>query len=85
MKRLRRIGGLSPIKPRKLTKRDIYPPPEQTVIEENINPIEKLERSLLVVQSAIHGLPMQKILKKDMVQRVLKHSPMLFDQSEAED
>lgn len=57
----------------------------ETVIEENINPIEKLERSLLVVQSAIHGLPMQKILKKDMVQRVLKHSPMLFDQSEAED
>ena len=37
MKRLRRIGGLSPIKPRKLTKRDIYPPPEQTVIEENID------------------------------------------------
>lgn len=57
----------------------------ETVIEENINPIEKLERSLLVVQSAIHGLPVQKILKKDMAQRILKHSPMLFDQAEAEE
>ena len=46
MKRLRRIGGLSPIKPRKLTKRDIYPPPEQTVMEENIDdddPIVEIE------------------------------------------
>lgn len=57
----------------------------ETVIEENINPIEKLERSLLIVQSAIHGLPVDKILKKDMGPNILKHSPMLFNQVEAQE
>jgi hypothetical protein len=56
----------------------------ETVIEENINPIEKLERSLLIVQSAIHGLPVDKILKKEMRPNILKHSPMLFNQVKAQ-
>jgi hypothetical protein len=56
----------------------------ETVIEENINPIEKLERSLLIVQSAIHGLPVQKLLKKDMESKISKHSPMLFNDERAQ-
>ena len=49
-----------------------------TVVQDNINPIEKLERSTLIVASTIHGLPAAAMLKDDQQARVLEYSPMLF-------
>ena len=49
-----------------------------TVVQDNINPIEKLERSTLIVASTIHGVPAATMLKDDQQARVLEYSPMLF-------
>lgn len=49
-----------------------------TVVQDNVNPIEKLERSTLIVASTIHGLPAAAMLKDDQQARVLEYSPMLF-------
>ncbi len=49
-----------------------------TVVQDNVNPIEKLERSTLIVASTIHGLPAAAMLKDDQHARVLEYSPMLF-------
>ena len=49
-----------------------------TVVQDNINPIEKLERSTLIVASTIHGVPAAEMLKDDQRARVLEYSPMLF-------
>ena len=49
-----------------------------TVVEDNVNPIEKLERSTLIVASTLHGPPAAAMLKDDQQARVLEYSPMLF-------
>ena len=51
-----------------------------TVIRDNVNPIEKLERSSLIVASTIHGqASATTLLKTTEVARVEGLSPMLFD------
>ena len=50
----------------------------EAVIQDNINPIEKLERSALIVASAIHGEAAAGLLKDDQQQRVMAYSPALF-------
>jgi len=52
-----------------------------TVIQENVNPIEKVERSTLIVAMTVHGKPAQEILKEEQVQRVQTYSPTLFLES----
>ena len=55
----------------------------ETVIEDNINPIEKFERSELIVASTIHGLPATALLKDgEQSGRVAAHSPQLLDVAE---
>jgi hypothetical protein len=49
-----------------------------TVVQDSINPIEKLERSTLIVASTIHGVPAAAMLRDDQQARVLEYSPMLF-------
>ena len=50
-----------------------------TVVRDNINPIEKLERSSLIVASTIHDVPTPFLLKDDQqAARVLEYSPGLF-------
>ena len=49
-----------------------------TVIVDNVNPIEKLERSSLIVASTIHGRPAAELLQPGQVPRVQACSPMLF-------
>ncbi|MDP2435890.1 MAG: hypothetical protein Q8P67_09120 [archaeon] len=49
-----------------------------TVVQDNVNPIQKVERSYLIVASAIHELPTGAMLKKDVVQRVTHDHPVLF-------
>lgn len=49
-----------------------------TVIQDNINPIEKVERSSLIVASTIQGVPAASLLRSEHVQRVKGISPKLF-------
>ena len=55
----------------------------ETVIEDNINPIEKFERSELIVASTIHGVPATVLLKgEEQSASVAAHSPQLLDVAE---
>jgi hypothetical protein len=50
-----------------------------TVIQNNINPIEKVERSVLIVASAIHQKPAAALVQPEHLERLQGHSPALFD------
>jgi hypothetical protein len=50
----------------------------ETVIQDNVNPIEKLERSALIVASTIHGEPAIALLNNDQQSRVATYSPGLL-------
>ena len=49
-----------------------------TIVQNNVNPIEKIERSSLIMASTIHQLPASAMIKADRVEDVKKYSPMLF-------
>lgn len=52
----------------------------ETVIQDNINPIEKLEKSVLIVASTIFGTNPASMLKNaDHVARITAYAPKLFD------
>jgi hypothetical protein len=54
-----------------------------TVIQDNINPIEKVERSSLIMASTIHGVaPAQLLQSPAQVERVALYSPMLITSAE---
>ncbi len=48
-----------------------------TVIEANVNPIEKVERTLVIVGTTIHGRPAAELLADDQRERFLATSPEL--------
>jgi hypothetical protein len=50
----------------------------ETVIQDNVSPIEKLERSSLIVASTVHGRPAAELLQASQVARIEGVSPMLF-------
>jgi len=49
-----------------------------TVIQENVNPIEKVERSTLIVATTIHNKPAIELVKREQIDRVSTYSPVLF-------
>eukprot|EP01122_Echinamoeba_exundans_P006772 TRINITY_DN1971_c0_g2_i1.p1 TRINITY_DN1971_c0_g2~~TRINITY_DN1971_c0_g2_i1.p1 ORF type:complete len:992 (+),score=172.24 TRINITY_DN1971_c0_g2_i1:130-3105(+) len=49
-----------------------------TVIQDNINPIEKVERSTLIVASTIHDVDVASMIKNDQLERVRTYSPSIF-------
>jgi hypothetical protein len=49
-----------------------------TVIKDNVNPIEKVERSTLIVATTIHNKPAAQLVKPDQYERVSTYSPVLF-------
>ena len=49
-----------------------------TVIQDNINPIEKVERSALIV-ATIHNKPAIELLKTEQIERVSTYSPLLLE------
>jgi hypothetical protein len=56
-----------------------------TIIQDNINPIEKLERSALMIASTIYGEPPQKLLEDDHdLKRLTVTFPLLFAADEIE-
>jgi len=50
-----------------------------TVIQDNVNPIEKVERSLLIVATTVHGQSASTLVKEDQLDRVSTYSSNLFD------
>ena len=50
----------------------------ETVIQNNINPIAKVERSSLIMASTVHQKPVPDLIKDEQVQRVTDNSPQLF-------
>jgi len=49
-----------------------------TVVQQNVNPIEKVERSNLIVAMAVHNKSADELLKEDQQKRVRTYSPGLF-------
>jgi len=52
-----------------------------TVIQDNVNPIEKVERSALIVATTIHNKPAHELVKPEQLERVSTYSPGLFEKS----
>ncbi|CAE6956666.1 TRPT1 [Symbiodinium natans] len=50
----------------------------ETVIQNNVNPIAKVERSSLIMASTVHEKPVGELIKDEQVQRVTAASPQLF-------
>jgi len=50
-----------------------------TVIKDNINPIEKVERSTLIVATTIQNKPAVELINSEQVERVSTYSPLLFE------
>merc|ERR1712194_69335 len=51
----------------------------QTVVQDNINPIEQVERSTLVLASTVHMAPVKQLLAQSAdMKRISKNSPALF-------
>jgi hypothetical protein len=49
-----------------------------TIIQDNVNPIEKSERSALIVAGLVQGMPAQALLLPNQLERVQTYSPGLF-------
>lgn len=49
-----------------------------TLVQDNINPIEKVERSNLIVATTIHGRSAEELVKPEQLERVRTYSPGLF-------
>jgi hypothetical protein len=50
-----------------------------TVIQDNVNPIEKVERSLMIVGTTVFGLPASELLASDQRERFFEMSPKLLE------
>ena len=53
-----------------------------TVVQKNINPIEKMERSTLIVASTIHGKEVRRLIKPAHVAPIKNHSPQLLHETD---
>lgn len=49
-----------------------------TLVQANVNPIEKVERSTLIVATTIFGLPASELVRPEQLERVSTYSPKLF-------
>ena len=49
----------------------------ETVIQGNVNPVEKVERSSMIVATTIHDRPAAELLMEDQRQRFFATSPQL--------
>ena len=54
-----------------------------TVVQKNVNPIERVERSTLIMAATLNNLPASALITEGQVQRVATFSPMLFEQQES--
>jgi hypothetical protein len=52
-----------------------------TVVQDNVNPVDKLERSLLIVASIVHGQPLSAVVAPGELRRITNTHPRLFASS----
>jgi len=50
----------------------------ETVVQDNVNPIDKVERSTLIMASTVHQEPVSSLIQPAHAQRVAAASPQLF-------
>lgn len=50
----------------------------ETVVQESINPIDRVERSTLIMATTVHQQPAKELIRASQHQRVSSASPMLF-------
>jgi len=50
----------------------------EMVVKDNVNPIERVERSALILASTVHRLPCGQLVKTDEVKRISMSAPALF-------
>merc|ERR1719361_1429526 len=50
----------------------------ETVVQDNVNPIEKVERSMLIMASTVHQRPVAALIQEEQRERVAGASPTLF-------
>lgn len=50
----------------------------ETIVQDNVNPIDKVERSTLIMATTVHQQPAETLIKDVQVPRVKDTSPMLF-------
>jgi hypothetical protein len=50
-----------------------------TLVQDNINPIEKMERSMLIIGTTVHNQPAHELLKPEALHKVLTYSPAVFE------
>ena len=55
-----------------------------TIIRKNVNPIEKVERSTLIVAGTIHDKPAIEMVRTDQVARIQGNSPQLTGEQNPE-
>mmetsp|Transcript_99882 Transcript_99882/g.258080 ORF Transcript_99882/g.258080 Transcript_99882/m.258080 type:complete len:463 (-) Transcript_99882:220-1608(-) len=51
----------------------------ETVVQEGSNPIERVERSTLIMATTVHQKPAAELIREAQLPRVLRASPALFD------
>ena len=49
-----------------------------TVVQSNVNPIEKVERSSLIIAGAIHDRPIEQLVRPGQLDRIAAHSRQLM-------
>ena len=49
-----------------------------TVVCGNVNPIERVERSLLIMATTLHGASATRLLRQEHVERLRGNAPTLF-------
>jgi hypothetical protein len=49
-----------------------------TVVQGNVNPIERVERSLLIVAGVVHGRPARGLLQPAQARRIAQFAPKLM-------
>uniref|UniRef100_A0A6B2KX34 Uncharacterized protein n=1 Tax=Arcella intermedia TaxID=1963864 RepID=A0A6B2KX34_9EUKA len=49
-----------------------------TVVQDNMNPIEKIERSMLIIATTVQGVDATELVKPEQLERVSCYSPTLF-------
>lgn len=54
----------------------------ETVVQDNVNPIDKVERSTLIMAGTVHQQPASALIKDSQLPRVSAASPMLFCEDE---
>jgi hypothetical protein len=54
----------------------------ETVIQDNVNPIEKVEQTTLIISETIHGQHIEDLVKADHLLRISNHSPQFVIRNE---